>query len=522
MAIRFCTLSFPQLIDVRNDESFAGFLAPIYYGITDPVKKAFGNITKFTTSSLGDLSGDPDSLHGLDGCMGKLQRNESDFALPFMEYPITVQGIKQSTFMFSKKMAIVSAYNNTPGFGETDVMDAFHSFKKSLWTLTSATALVLTIMALMGTMVSLSSLKQLRRYFRKESISLSVKVAIGNILKQHSAYNYPCKHHYQRIIIGCFAVFSFLMIFFFSSMIKTEMVVRKDPRTITSYDEVIANGVQPLFVEIANEHANFKYANPKSREGRIWLLANKYGLQSCMISSVDNITHVLPYVLRQSAVWMVSEYIGDLFLKNLCPFIRAQGYYNDLNSLIKSDPTAPEKVVGIAYSSSMNLHRNKRFLKVTTAFMEKGLVKAVIKSMEFSVSPDTGSKALRDCLANKIVSSDSEFHTVLLAYYSQLFLISACLIMLILLVLIAEIAIHRISREYFPITKGFTIPEVLAVSATHLHSLILASETIREQQAGTEDYGSTPPITEIPNRDSRSIATACRLLSRARSIALTR
>lgn len=462
-------MSFPQLIEVREDGSFAGFIAPLYQALTDPFFQKFGNMTKFVTATLGDLVGDPSSL---DGCMGRLQRNESDFALPFMEYPITVSGIRQSTFMFPTKVAIVSAYNNTPVFGQTDVMDAFHSFKRSLWTLTSVTALLMTILVLVGISISLPSWRRPERRSKKESIALSVHVTIGNILKQHSSYNYPCKHHYQKIIITFYAMFSFLMIFFFSSMIKTEMVVQKDPFTITSYNDVIESGVQPLFIGIVNDHTDFKYASSGSKEGQIWQLAHNYGLESCMISSMSHVTHYLPHIISQTAVWIVAEYIGDLFLKNYCPFVRAQGFYPDSNALIGTDDIAAEKIVGIAFSSSMSQMRTKQYLDVTTALMETGLIKAAIRRMEFQASPDTGSKSLRECLANQIIHPDSEFHAVVIAHYRHLFLVSGYMIMLIFFVLMAEFLILRFTQRKEEEAGKF---EVLASIATQMSPAILVS-----------------------------------------------
>jgi hypothetical protein len=263
MAIRFCSVLFPQLIEVKEDGSFSGFLKPIWNTYVECLSRKFENVSVTAHGPLGEAAGNSMQL---TGCMGRLQRNESDVACPFMEYPIAAPGVRMSTFMLATKTSIVSAYNDLPNESATDVMDAFHSFTPSLWLLVATTALLLTMFVSVST---LSNNKRQRRLsFRSRSISLSIRITMGYMLKQHSRYNYN-RYHYQRLLIAVLTIFSFLVTFYFTSMIKTEMVVQKDPVTVTTYDEILERNVQPAFVEAVNDHADFKYATPGSTADKI-------------------------------------------------------------------------------------------------------------------------------------------------------------------------------------------------------------------------------------------------------------
>jgi hypothetical protein len=421
------------VIEVGEDGSMRGFLSPLWNTFTDSLAAVFGNVTIFAGGMLGDVAQNSGKL---TGCMGRLQRNESDIASPFIEYPIITRGIRQSTFMTPTKMMIVSTYNNNMPQSETDVMDAFHSLSRSLWTITAFTAMFLTGFILIGMNISIPAVKVYKWQPSKGSISLSIRIAMGNVLKQHSSYNYQTQHHYQRLLVGLFAVFSFLMIFYFSSMIKTEMVIQKDPVTITTYDEILERKVQPFFAELVNDHTEFKYANPGSKAGKIWQLANKYGIENCMISSDAQVPRLISLWTQQKAVWLGSLYVTDLFRKNICPIARKVDLYNSIFPLMTSDQTSREKIVGLPLSASTSPRISKRYLRLTTSFLEMGIVTKMINLVE---SPSTGSKEVVDCLSNKIIQPDHEFHAVKLPHYEQLFVISAYLLGAFTVLLLCEV-----------------------------------------------------------------------------------
>jgi hypothetical protein len=275
-----------------------------------------------------------------------------------------------------------------------------------------------------------------------------------------------------------FAVFSFLITFYFSSMIKTEMVVLKDPITITTYAQILERRVRPLFADVINDDADFKYADAGTDAAKIWQLAQTYGIKSCLLSSDADILRVLPDCAVQKAVWLGSLYITDLALKNICPLMRKQGLYNHINPLMTADASAREKIVGLPFSSSMSEWKTRRYLRLTTSFLELGIVIKTIKLMEFQASPFTGSKELMECLSNKIIAPDHEFHPVKATHYKQLFVISSILLSTFAVVLLIELLFQMkrrtktaetsASNNGWTLVHGHQVPPVTAVRSIAL------------------------------------------------------
>ena len=101
-------------------------------------------------------------------------------------------------------------------------------------------------------------------------------VATANIMKQHTSYNIREQLLRRQLVLLLFAVFSFLIMFYFSSMIKTEMVVQRRPETISSYEDLLAKpNIKPLWAKPLNDHWDFMNAGGNTAEGRIWERARK-------------------------------------------------------------------------------------------------------------------------------------------------------------------------------------------------------------------------------------------------------
>jgi hypothetical protein len=177
-----------------------------------------------------------------------------------------------------------------------------------------------------------------------------------------------------------------------------------------------------------------------------------------MIASGDDIQRLMPLITEQKVVWLGSEYITDLFIKNLCPFIRSKGMFNSVNPLIKSDATAQEKIVGLPFTASFGAERTKRYRKMMTSLLELGIIVKTVELMEFSASPFTGSRPLMECLSNKIISHDHEFEPVNLTHYKLLLTITGWLLVAPMIVLIVEWRQHLYRRKRLASVEGSSSP----------------------------------------------------------------
>ena len=239
-----CSITLPEVVEVRADQRLDGILATLLYDFIDTFHRPFRNVTITSGGTLGSKRGESGVF---DGCMALLMQNQSDVAFPLMKFPSDIPHVMQSSPLLSSKTIIISAYNDTFIDGsETNVMDAFHSFSRGLWTLNIFTAAVFVCILVALFRFRILSLYRTRKPASKSaSLIHSLNILLANILKQHSSYYVRSRKLTGKSVLFLFALFSLLTTFYFSSMIKTEMVVQKEPETITSYAEILDKKVQP-------------------------------------------------------------------------------------------------------------------------------------------------------------------------------------------------------------------------------------------------------------------------------------
>ena len=452
MSLRFCIVTFEHVLELSGDERmFSGLFAPAYDFLVDKVWRFFPNASLMSMNKQGDI----DSVTMMfDGCLGRLQRNESDVTIPVLPFPLLGNGLIHSTTAGASKVVIGSLYNNTAAPSHMDVVDAFNSFTRQLWSLTILTTAILTFVVFMMFRSKLLSLPKSdaagKHWFRltkwqrtRRCLSQALIVATANILKQHTSYSFRGKLLRRKIILLLFAVFSLLIMLYFSSMIKTEMVIQKRPETISSYEDLLAKpSTKPLWSKQLNSHWDFMKAGRNTSEGRIWERAKRIGIDSCFLSSEADIQPNIGPIERQEAVWLWPNYIMDVVITNICAFSRANGVFADVNMWARSDEHAREKLNVMMLSAAMHPDSVNKFNRIEQAEFEHHIRFKTLKRMEFSVFPNTGSKSVRDCVANRIIYPDYDIKAVHLRHYSRLFVLSAYCMLFCLLVLSSEMMVN--------------------------------------------------------------------------------
>ena len=429
-----------------DQQKLKGLFAPAYSLLVSIVWHVFPNASLTSSNKLGDM----DMLTMMyDGCLGHLQRNESDIMIPFVPFPIPGSGLRHSKTEMPSNVVMVTGYNNTAVVSNTDVMDAFKSFSRQLWSLIILTAAVLTVVVFITFWYKLLLLPKsangdpafrlTKRQRSRRCMDQALLIAAANVLKQHTSYSVRGNSFWGKVILFLFATFSLLVIFYFSSMIKTEMVVQKRPDTISSYEDVLAKpNTKPLWTKQLGGHWDFMHAKKNTAEGRIWERANRMGLDSCFLNSAIDIQKSSGPINKREAVWFTPSYIIDVMLTNICAFYRLNGLFMDVNTWYRSDKNAQEKLSVLMQSAALHHDSAKKFNYIIQTEFEHHLQYATLKRLEFSMFPDTGSKSLRDCVANRIIYPDHEIEAVHLQHYERLFVLSGWALLFCLLVLVSE------------------------------------------------------------------------------------
>ena len=459
MSLRTCIATIRQIIELSDDKrGFRGLFAPKLDFLVDNVWRFFPNASFVSSNKLGDM--DPKTMM-FDGCLGRLQRNESDTALPCVTLPLLRKGLMHATTGSASKVVMWSVYNNTVVPSDTDVMDAFDSFTAQLWLLIFLTTAFLTLVLFLifySDLLSLPESKARRDLFRRltkmtkrhrmrRCMDQALLIVTANVLKQHTSYSFRGKLLRRRMILFLIAVFSFLVINYFSSMIKTEMVVQKRPETISSYEELLAKpNVKPLWPKSLNIHWAFMNADRNSAEGRIWERTKKFGVDSCFLKSGGHIKRYMGSISRQEAVWFHPINSMGVMVMKTCALHRASGLYTDVNMWYRSDENARENLEVVMLSAALHPVSVKKLNRIIRAEFEHHLQHKALERIEFSVFPHTGIKSVRDCAANSIIYPDYQMETVHLSHFNRLMLLSGYFLLFCFLVLSSEIMWNMFRR----------------------------------------------------------------------------
>ena len=450
MPLRSCFALIAAYIRYEGNGKFSGMLAAPVQSSFDMAASVFGNVTVIVEEEVGILN---PQTQLYDGCVGQAQRNLTDVMDNYLPFPVLIPGVQQG--MVAKnpiKTAIVSSYNNTFASSKNDVMDAFKGFDRSLWFLNAFATAIITLVVYavfryqMLTIISVSTRKTRRGKQTKwqkvrRSMHQAAVVAIGNIMKQHTAYSYDSRSQYARIILWLFAVFNLLIHFYFSSMIKTEMAMKR-PATISSYEEILADSsIKPLWLRQRVDHWDFMHAATDSPTARIWDRAKKIGIEKCLVTigelhqEKENVLH------RESVFFLESDFVIGV-ISNFCAHSRANDMNTDANAWFRSDATAPEILKGPILSSAMPQQQVKKYNHMIQTIFEHDLFNPVYKLSHFVLSPYTGSESVNDCVANIIIYPDHHIASPPLSHFARLFFISACCLIVCAYILLMELTWH--------------------------------------------------------------------------------
>lgn len=377
----------PQLVYQTSHGKIEGEFAPFYIFLVAPVRQTFANVTITLMEDMGNM----DPVTGLfTGCLGRLQRNESDTVAPPIPFPLLVPGIGQGFPTLFAKTAMTTGYNSTPIGQSTDVMEAFDGFIPSLWWLTGFTTLV---MALIVVAVNVNnSISQL--------MSLEMEIKTKN-------------HSWLR--------------------------VKKSVLRSVKNRGLLQSVKQAAKVTMGNV---FEQADRNTTKGQIWSRARKIGLDKSFIVGGVDIQQNVPDIMNRRAVYLTASYITGPAIRNFCLITRSMDTFTDLNPWYKVDESAQEKLLSMPYAKTADPKVVKRFSRVEQALLEQSLLEFGYRKIKIPVSPQPSVRQMHDCTANVIIYPDLEFHAAVLPHFKGLFHLCARLVVLNAILLIFELVVH--------------------------------------------------------------------------------
>jgi hypothetical protein len=459
MTARVCYPEIENFLEYSSSTGkFSGVLAAMFHTfMEDTLMPILNNISYVGESNFGHVV-DKNSLT-YSGCVGSLQKNESDIMpLPHI-YPITGPGLHQGPVCLSDSISLMSAYLNNELTRKSDVMESFSSFDLSVW-MTLLFSLVITAIVfsvshnmhygrshgkgrILQLKTTVTAWKGTRHRPDPIILETTSNLIIGSLLKQYSIINVS-QNRGLRVLILSAIIFTFLIGHYFSTFIKTQLVTPLKPITITTYDEVLERPeVRPVWIQDLAEHDDFEYATQGSKPKAIWDKAVSMNISQSMAkgSEKDFLAFAIKIVKQEAVIFVKSSWMMFLFT-GICAFSRNMDIFPNAIGLARIDEETKETLAGIPTGSEFyaNNKKNSRLIthRVHHAF-EEGLITKWISLLDFAMYKPTPGKLdeIRICLSNKIITKHTDRESPKIGHFSKLF--STYLALLIASSIILEI-----------------------------------------------------------------------------------
>ena len=340
MEARVCIMMFDEIFQY-NEFHGTGVLAVTLNLLLDQLRGI--NYTVVREPGYGTMTDEKTQQY--DGCIGSMQKNESDFmpTVGMLTVPVVGPNLTQTVVDGFERIGILSAYNRTTANDQsrTQVLDMVFSFSLELWILLTFSIIFLFLLLHAALEVRgevlyakyASRLWDTRRMLatgkrgrsgeerkRPRSASKSAWNVVACILKQHSSCGF-CHVNFRPISIlyTIITLLCFFAGFYLTSMIKTDMVVVQPPITVTTYDEVIRSGRRPAWFKYLTEKSHFEHAVIGTKEKRIWDIAVAKGLTESLVpSTVASVMNHTSEVGRLTEVILLYRQLGVAFIPYYC------------------------------------------------------------------------------------------------------------------------------------------------------------------------------------------------------------
>ena len=429
--MRLCfPFNFPAYLEF-NGGKFHGYFAGPVNELIDYLRHR-SNFT-FAVQDRNDGVGEMNPSTGrFDGCIDRLQRNESDGMFQLVNYPLNATGVQQGDIAHDSFPQVISLYfsRSANAKEEVKIESCFKSFSATVWSMCVLTVLLVYLLVAIRRRIYnrvyyerkyLSNLIQRGLFFRRKILLDARKREAGvrrlmktNPRTRNRFYFTQILSHmtgfrslrnpegvFKKLAFIICSIFSLLVIHYFRSNIKTELVTIKPPELFTSYQELIDNKVAISFLKGFNDYLQFKFAPTGSKEKKLWdFSVRKYSEGKIMIEQrkVDGIMEIFSRIFSRKMVLIVGSYMQFLVMKESCTYFCESSSFKQISSafqLPQSDlggvfPIPMRKagvktsLKGLIYSSQFKGPVQKHITRRLKRFAEVGLVVYSFKSYEKS------------------------------------------------------------------------------------------------------------------------------------------
>ena len=361
------------------------------------------------------------------GCLESIQKNESDYLLGSISQPIIGRNLSMGGLYGGATSIIISAYNPQVNPKEINILSS----------LLSSTPYEIKLLFLSFVLLFCFILYFLFSNETKSRIKLCFSIIFGCLLKQYSCFE-SCLTEKMisriRWILFVLVVFTFLFMHYVCSLIKTDQVVFPDPKTITSYQDILdSNGMTvPKFVAVNYDYIKFQMSSEGSKRRQIWNRISRENkiFDPCLLKSKRDILSADFQLLNQTAVIITYSNGMLAWISNLCVIYKM--HRKPHNVLVSIDPNESLTLIKSTMKRKIsdeegNVNRFKRVDQVLNSFLEMGLNEKAHEYQAFTMLegkpfPKKIYTEVRECMSNIVQTPHPEFSSKKITEFESLFL----------------------------------------------------------------------------------------------------
>lgn len=391
--VRFCHIKnvaelFELVKDGKGDFTFKGIFSMFGNSYKELFKFISENVT-FFVDQVGD-SDEKDEV-ALEKCVARVDQNLSDTLFMPHSYPDDYENIVQGYMISEQNVNLLSVYYNNMKTKERPLLMMFDSFPPGLWLLVIFTFIIFTLMLYLHVKVRPFR----RRIYKKSTLELIESVFFELLFHFLKMQKMDSKS--KKIMSITVSLASFFIIFFLTSMVKTDLVVIEEPPIINSYQDMVKYNSSPLFNGLSYLHRLF--INP-NQEDKIHLMNffRQYKKDREFYIKFNDFsayrTNILK-VLRRTSTIVIESFVAHLIRENLCGLLgkdpeRIKVIF-DLNDVprnvvahISIDPTTTDMRGAILNLQFTKLH--PKIFKLLRIPSESGMIIHIMKDIRGSNS----------------------------------------------------------------------------------------------------------------------------------------
>lgn len=455
---------FPGFSGVTEPRKFHGMFGALFGTIVGEIERVINGTIEIRARNdgIGKLVNSSSGMY--DGCIGRLQRNQSDLMLQLSDYPLPVSHLDQGFVMMDTVIQFIAAYT-APTEEETDAVQIeslFDSFDRYVWLLCLLSVIACYSCLLLGRCVSSIATQLGEETSEESSEALNYRRPLYQVITHMTAYGEIAATHSAsaKILYLTASLFPLLVIFYLCSFIKTELVAVRAPDTLRSYRDLLDKNVSLAFNVGADSKFHFENAPEGSEERQLWdASVKRYPKMDFIIRINLQFEWLFRRLARREIALVLNSAFTRFFVRPLCrmciqesgrdmiaaavglPNLRARTLF----PLSAQDPNARSKLKGIIFSGSINRHIHKKLRHAATIFFENGLASRIMEIiLDADVSAAEVDNDIRtrglidDCIANALYQPDMKVDAVGLSNFHNLTVILMMLYLIPFYFLICE------------------------------------------------------------------------------------